>query len=81
METFVAYVAKHLAQKPECVSVRVEEAREGVRIVHLGLAAEDMGKVIGKHGEIADAMRVLLQTMTSKKYPHVRLHIEEKTCE
>lgn len=81
METFVAYVAKRLAQKPECVSVYVEESHEGVRIVHLQLAAEDMGKVIGKHGEIADAMRVILQTMTSKNFPHVRLHIEEKPCE
>lgn len=59
MHELIEYIAKWIVDDPEVV--RVEERQRGERvIVRLEVAEEDMGRVIGKEGRIANAMRALL---------------------
>ena len=59
MHELIEYIAKWIVDDPEVV--RVEEQQRGERvIVRLEVAEEDMGRVIGKEGRIANAMRTLL---------------------
>lgn len=60
MKDLVDYVARSLVDKPE--SVRVTEIRSGPNIiVRLKVDRDDMGRVIGRQGRIAQAMRILLR--------------------
>ena len=61
----VAYVAKSLADNPDGVSVEVEE--DGDAVVHrLIVDEDDMGRVIGRNGSIAKAMRSLLKVISNR---------------
>jgi uncharacterized protein len=58
----VAYVARSLADQPDAVTV-TESNRGRQRVVRLGVSAEDMGRVIGREGRVANALRVLLKAV------------------
>lgn len=60
MRALIEYLAQGLVDHPEDVSVR-EIRRPGEIILELGVAPEDKGKVIGREGRIAQAMRTLLR--------------------
>jgi len=53
-------IAKNLVEFPDAVSVE-EEERENTMILKLKVASEDMGKVIGKQGRIAKAIRTVVK--------------------
>ncbi len=60
MGDLIEYIAKWVVDDPD--AVRVDEHRRGDRIVvRLDVADEDMGRVIGREGRIATAMRTLLK--------------------
>jgi len=59
LEDFISFIAKHLVDKPEHVQVAQDENEERIRYV-LSVGAEDLGRVIGKDGRNAKAMRTLL---------------------
>ena len=65
MKELVEYIAKALATKPEDVKV-TEVVEDGQVIVRLEVADEDKGKIIGKQGRVAQAMRVLLRVAAVK---------------
>ena len=70
MQELVKYVAQALVQKPEEVKVKQTETEKTI-VVELSVAREDMGKVIGKQGRIAKAIRAVVKAATSrsrKKY-------------
>ena len=74
MKDLIEYVAKALVDSPE--EVRVTEERDGDRVVLRLLVAEpDMGKVIGKQGRIAQAMRTLLKVAAVKRGERAVLEI------
>ncbi len=74
MKELVEYIAKALASKPE--EVRVTEVVEDERIiVRLEVAEEDKGKIIGKQGRVAQAMRVLLRVAAVKEGTRAILEI------
>ena len=74
MKELIEYVAKSLVDNPE--EVRVTEEQDGDRIVlHLLVAEPDMGKVIGKQGRIAQAMRTLLKVAAIKRGQRAALEI------
>ena len=74
MKDLIEYVARSLVDNPE--EVRVTEERDGDRIVlHLQVAEPDMGKVIGKQGRIAQAMRTLLKVAAVKRGERAGLEI------
>ncbi len=65
MKELVAYIAKALVDKPEEVSVAEIEG-EQTSVIELKVAKEDLGKVIGKQGRTARAMRTLLSAASTK---------------
>lgn len=70
----IEYIAKSLVDDPAAVSVAVVEADKSV-ILELRVAADDIGKVIGKHGRIAKAMRTILSASASAAQKRVVLEI------
>jgi predicted RNA-binding protein YlqC (UPF0109 family) len=55
----LAYLAKSLSNEPESVVIETEERRNGLRL-NLHVAPEDMGRVIGRRGRTAQAIRTLV---------------------
>jgi predicted RNA-binding protein YlqC (UPF0109 family) len=67
-------VARALVEKPDAVSVEVEESDDEISLV-LTVDEEDMGRVIGRDGRIANAIRSLLRVMGTRDGRHVELEI------
>jgi predicted RNA-binding protein YlqC (UPF0109 family) len=66
MKEFIEYIAKQLVDKPD--EVRVEEVKgDSVTVYELHVGDGDMGKVIGKRGQTASAIRKLLSAASAKK--------------
>jgi len=76
MKELVEYIAKSLVDHPE--QVRVEEI-EGARsiIYELRVAPSDMGRVIGKNGRVANAVRSLLRVAGARSGRRASLEIVE----
>ena len=60
MKELLTILAKNLVQNPDAVSVE-EEERDNMLVLKLRVASEDMGKVIGKQGRIAKAIRTVVK--------------------
>jgi predicted RNA-binding protein YlqC (UPF0109 family) len=74
VKEFLEYIARSLVDKPD--AVWVEEDQEGDEtILTLGVDQEDMGRVIGRDGRIANAIRSLLRVMATRDGRHVELEI------
>jgi predicted RNA-binding protein YlqC (UPF0109 family) len=74
MKELIEYIARSLASNPD--AVRVTETVEDDRVVlRLEVAPEDKGKVIGRQGRVAQAMRVLLHVAAVKDGTRVMLEI------
>ncbi len=65
MKDLIAYIAKALVDKPEEVVVTEIEG-EQTSVIELKVAKEDLGKVIGKQGRTARAMRTILSAASTK---------------
>ncbi|MBI4199793.1 MAG: KH domain-containing protein [Chloroflexi bacterium] len=65
MRELIEYIAKTLATKPDEVKV-TEVVEDGRVILRLEVAAEDKGKIIGRQGRVAQAMRVLVRVAAVK---------------
>ena len=66
MKEFIEFIAKHLVDNPEGVEID-ESVQEDKKIVlSLRVKADDVGKVIGKQGKTAQAMRTLLTAIAAK---------------
>ena len=70
----VEYIAKSLVDDPAAVSVAVVESDKST-VLELRVAADDIGKVIGKHGRIAKAMRTILSASSGASERRVVLEI------
>jgi len=66
MGELVKYIAVNLVDKPEEVKVEVKEG-EISTVIELSVAPEDMGKVIGKQGRIAKAIRTVVRAASIKE--------------
>lgn len=75
MKELLEYLARSLVDNPDAVSVEVEEDDDEVSLV-LTVDEADMGRVIGRDGRIANAIRGLLRVMASRDGRHVELEIE-----
>ena len=66
MKEFIEFISKHLVDTPD--SVVVEEVETGDKTIELTLKVgpDDVGKVIGKQGKTAQAMRTLLTAIAAK---------------
>ena len=74
MVELVETIAKALVDKPEEVSVKQTEGRQEIVIV-LKVAPEDMGKVIGKQGRIAKALRTVVKAAATRANKKVVVEI------
>ena len=74
MKELVEYIAKSIVNEPDEVVVTEETDEEGTRL-KLQVADEDKGRVIGKQGRIAGAMRTLLRVKAAKAGTRVNLEI------
>ncbi|MDQ3777833.1 MAG: KH domain-containing protein [Actinomycetota bacterium] len=70
----VEYVARSLVDDPEAVSVEVQQEQDGT-VIELHVAEEDMGKVIGRNGSVAKALRTLLKVMGAREGESISLEI------
>ena len=74
MKEFLEYVGRSLVENPDAVFVEVEEEGDEVTLT-LGVDEQDMGRVIGRDGRIANAIRSLLKVMAARDGRHVELEI------
>ncbi|MEE9398943.1 MAG: KH domain-containing protein [Dehalococcoidales bacterium] len=74
MKDLVEYIAKSIVDAPDEVKVEEETNEEGLTL-KLQVADEDKGRVIGKQGRIAEAIRTLLRVKAAKAATKVRLEI------
>ena len=65
MKNLITYIAKALVDKPEEVMV-TEIKGEQTSLIELKVAKEDIGKIIGKHGHTAQAIRTILNAASTK---------------
>ena len=75
MKDFVEFVAKGLVDKPEDVQVVEVEGEQGA-VLELRVAKEDLGKVIGKQGRIAKAIRTVVRAAANKKNEKAAVEID-----
>ncbi len=74
MKELVEYIVKAIVTDPEKVTVTTEDSEEGL-LLKLEVAPEDKGRVIGKQGRVAEAIRTLLRVKAAKEETRVRLQI------
>ncbi|MDF2949693.1 MAG: hypothetical protein K0R07_1731 [Sedimentibacter sp.] len=74
MGELVEYIAKSLVDNPEQVSVNEVEGSQSL-IIELKVAPDDMGKVIGKQGRIAKAIRTVVKAAATKDNKRVIVEI------
>ena len=72
----VEYLARRLVDDPEAVSVE-EVEREGAIVLQLHVAQDDVGKVIGRQGRIARALRTIVRAAAARREERVMLEILE----
>jgi predicted RNA-binding protein YlqC (UPF0109 family) len=72
----LAYLAKQLVDEPDAVRVESSE-RDGLTVLQLRVAPADVGKVIGRQGRIARALRTLVRASAGRSRQRVVLEIVE----
>lgn len=75
MKDLVEYIAKSLAANPNEVKVTEVSDEDGQVVLKLEVAEDDKGKIIGRQGRVAQAMRVLLRVRAVKEDVRVTLEI------
>lgn len=77
MKELLISLASGLVEKPDEVKVTVDEPNaEGVTVYHLNVAESDMGRVIGKQGRIANAIRVVMRAAATRKNENISVEID-----
>ena len=76
MKDLISYIAQALVDRPEEVSVTEVEGKQ-TSVLELKVAKEDLGKVIGKQGRTARAMRTILSAASAKLKKRTVLEIIE----
>ena len=74
MTKLVEAIAKSLVDNPDGVIVTETEGEQGT-VIHLRVAPEDMGKVIGKQGRIAKALRTVVKAAATRNNQKVTVEI------
>ena len=77
MKELLTAIASGLVEKPEEVTVTVDEPNEeGVVYYHIHVAENDMGRVIGKQGRIAKAIRVVMRAAANRNNEKISVEID-----
>ena len=76
MKELIKYIAQALVDNPKQVAVTEIKGNQ-TSVLELKVAKEDLGKIIGKHGRTAQAMRTILSAVSAKERKHTVLEIIE----
>ena len=77
MKELLETIARGLVENKDAVQVEVDQPdEEGVVVYHLHVAPEDMGRIIGKQGRIAKAIRSVVKAAASRENKKVVLEIQ-----
>ena len=77
MKELLSTIAKGLVEEPEAVEVTVDEPNEeGTVVYHIHVAEGDMGRIIGKQGRIAKAIRTVARSAAIRKNEKVMVEID-----
>ena len=77
MKELLLTIAKGLVEHPEAVVVEEDApAEDGTIVFHLHVAEDDMGRVIGKQGRIAKAMRTVMRAAATRQDAKVAVEID-----
>ena len=76
MAELLIWIARQLVDDPDAVRVETEE-RDDATVLHLHVAPEDVGKVIGRQGRIARALRTLVRSSGARRDRRVILEIAD----
>ncbi len=76
MKELIEYIARSLADDPSQVQVKQDRGSGKVRL-ELRVAKEDMGRMIGKNGKVANAMRILLRVAAAREGKQATLDVIE----
>ena len=77
MDNLLKVIAQGLVEDENAVSVTVDDPNEeGVIVYHLHVAESDMGRVIGKHGRIAKALRSVMRAAATRKEQKIMVEID-----
>ena len=76
MQDLLKVIASGLVENPEEVSVTCETAEDGSVVYHLHVAEDDMGRVIGKQGRIAKAIRVVMRAAATRRDQKISVEID-----
>ena len=74
MKDLLEYIIKAIVAEPDAVKITEENSDEGL-LFKLEVAADDKGRVIGRQGRVAQAIRTLLRVKAAKEDTRVRLEI------
>lgn len=77
MKELIEFIAKSLVEHPDAVSVTEEHSDDGSIVVKLAASQDDMGRIIGKQGRTAKAMRTLLNAKATRENMRAGLQIVE----
>lgn len=78
MKELLLTIARGLVEEPDAVTVTQDEPLEdGTIVFHLRVAADDMGRVIGKQGRIAKAMRIVMRAAATRQDAKVSVEIDD----
>ncbi len=77
MKELLVSIAQGLVDDPAAVSVTVDEpAEDGTVVYHLHVGEDDMGRVIGKQGRIAKAIRTVMRAAATRQNARVVVEID-----
>lgn len=77
MTELLVTIVSGLVSQPESVTVTVDEPNEeGITVYHLHVAEGDMGRVIGKQGRIAKAIRVVMRAAANRNNEKIAVEID-----
>jgi len=75
-QAVLEYVAGHIVDDPDAIRVEVEQRRRGIEL-HLNVASDDMGKVIGRRGRVAQALRTVVKAAGAMEGVEVNVAIDD----
>ena len=77
MTELLKTIVASLVEQPDKIEITVDEPNEeGIIVYHLHVAENDMGRVIGKQGRIAKAIRVVMRTAANRQEQKIMVEID-----
>lgn len=77
MKELLITIVRGLVEQPDAVNVTVDDVNEeGITVYHLHVAEEDMGRVIGRQGRIAKAIRTVMRAAAARTEEKIQVEID-----